>query len=534
MIRRSTLTFLCGLLFASATGRAEEGYFDSEGVKIHYFVDGKGEPVLLIHGFAINAELQWILPGTFRALARSHRVIAFDVRGHGKSDKPSDPDKYGTEMVEDAVRLLDHLKIQKAHVVGYSMGALITGKLMVTHPDRVISATLGGAGVFPQGVEKAPPFLEKLAQSLEDGKGLGPLVGALSPGGKANTSSPMVKFLNRSLVGENGKALAAVVRSWHKLGVSKEQLKANKVPALALVGEKDPLKETIDFIKDDMDNLKVVIIDGKNHLSAYASPKFVSNVRKFLGENSQKKKGEKKQPAVIEREFVEVDYVKIERRIGKEPNYNASPRYALFIFDPKGEFRVWAVLDKSKAEAPHYDVLYFDKNGDGDLTEAGERFTGSYDEETKTLSIVVGKLAVPGTALVHTDLKFCTIERHNYKGFWFSMKWNGADGVEGGYTPFSCDNTTYSTTAKTAPVLRPTILGPLAFLIPDGGKLEFPIGGTKDVQLIAGNPGSGPDTFCAVHEHFLISGKDRIMATVIASDAASREICLQTEIKKHC
>jgi hypothetical protein len=232
-------------------------------------------------------------------------------------------------------------------------------------------------------------------------------------------------------------------------------------------------------------------------------------------------------------EFVEVDYAKIDRHIAKEPKYNASPRYALFIFDPKGEFRVWAVLDKSKTDGPHYDVLYFDTNGNGDLTEAGERFTGAYDETAKNLCIPVGKLAVPHTKLVHTDLKFLTVERHGYKGFWFSMKWNGTDSVDGGYAPFSSEeNTIYATSARKAPVLWPTILGPLGFLATD--KLVLPIGGAKDVQFIAGNPGSGPDTLCAVHEHFLIPGKDRIVATLIAKDAAGQEVRARTEIKKHC
>jgi pimeloyl-ACP methyl ester carboxylesterase len=288
MIRCFKLSLLVGWLLVAGTASAKEGYFDSDGVQIHYLVEGKGEPVLLIHGFAVNAQLQWVLPGTFKALAKDHRVIALDVRGHGKSDKPSDPAKYGTEMVEDAVRLLDHLKIDKAHVVGYSMGALITGKLMVTHPERLLSATLGGAGVFPEGVQQ-PPFLEKLAQSLEDGKGLGPLLTTLSPSGKSNPSSPRAKVLNKLLVGDNGKALAAVVRSWKKLGVSREQFKANKVPALALIGSKDPLKATIDHIKDDIGNLKVVVLDGKDHLSTYTSSKFTSNLQKFLVENSQKK-----------------------------------------------------------------------------------------------------------------------------------------------------------------------------------------------------------------------------------------------------
>ena len=146
MHRRIILGLTCWLVLLSCSVRAEEGYFDSNGVKIHYIVEGHGEPVLLIHGFTANIQFQWALPGVIKALSPDYQVIAYDNRGHGKSDKPHDPKKYGVEMVEDAVRLLDHLKIKDAHVVGYSMAAMITSKLMATHPERVRTATLGGSG----------------------------------------------------------------------------------------------------------------------------------------------------------------------------------------------------------------------------------------------------------------------------------------------------------------------------------------------------------------------------------------------------
>src|SRR5881397_2402529 len=111
---------LLGALLAPAPALAQDQFFDSNGVKIRYTVEGQGEPVLLIHGFTADIEKQWGQPGVLKALAKDHRVIALDNRGHGKSGKPHDAKMYGKEMVEDAVRLLDHLKIAKAHVVGYS------------------------------------------------------------------------------------------------------------------------------------------------------------------------------------------------------------------------------------------------------------------------------------------------------------------------------------------------------------------------------------------------------------------------------
>jgi pimeloyl-ACP methyl ester carboxylesterase len=288
MLRRFSLALFCGLFVVAGIGRAEDSSFDSNGVKIHYVVEGKGEPVLLIHGFAVNAQLQWGVPGIIKALAKDHRVIAMDVRGHGKSDKPSDVQKYGTEMVEDAVRLLDHLKIKKAHVVGYSMGAVITGKLLATHPDRLLSATLGGAGVIPEGV-KLPPFVDKLADSLEKGEGIGPLLAALTPPGKPKPPQSAVQLINRTVVGDRSKVLAAVVRSWKTLAVSKEQIKANKVPTLVLIGADDPLKEGVDLIKDALANLRVVVIDGTDHMNAFASPKFIQCLRKFLDEHKSQR-----------------------------------------------------------------------------------------------------------------------------------------------------------------------------------------------------------------------------------------------------
>ena len=89
---------------------AEE--FDSKGVKIHYAVEGKGEPVVLIHGLTSSAVMNWELPGTVRLLSSKYQVIAFDCRGHGQSGKPTGEDQYGVEMVEDVMRLLDHLKIE--------------------------------------------------------------------------------------------------------------------------------------------------------------------------------------------------------------------------------------------------------------------------------------------------------------------------------------------------------------------------------------------------------------------------------------
>ena len=96
----------------------------------------------------------WASNGIFQDLSRDHRVIAFDLRGHGESGKPHDPARYGREMALDIIRLLDHLGIRRAHVVGYSLGAILASQLLTLHPERFLSATLiGGAGRFEWNTE---------------------------------------------------------------------------------------------------------------------------------------------------------------------------------------------------------------------------------------------------------------------------------------------------------------------------------------------------------------------------------------------
>ena len=105
MFRRSIFLFVITTFGLPCLAHADDLFFDSHGVKIRYVVAGKGEPVVLIHGFSANLEMAWQqLPKLFgqpdilQALAKDYHVIALDCRGHGQSDKPDDPKAYGREM----------------------------------------------------------------------------------------------------------------------------------------------------------------------------------------------------------------------------------------------------------------------------------------------------------------------------------------------------------------------------------------------------------------------------------------------------
>jgi pimeloyl-ACP methyl ester carboxylesterase len=270
---------ICFWVGIAGAGRAEELYFDSGGVKIHYTDEGKGEPVLLIHGFAADIVTNWGLPGTRKGLAREYRVIAIDNRGHGKSGKPHDPAKYGTEMVEDVVRVLDHLKIQKAHVVGYSMGGIITLKLAAMHPDRVITATLGGAG----WMREADLSAERIADALDKGGDLGRFISEATAPGQPKPSEIQVKLISLFLSSYNdNKALAAVARSWNKLVVSEDDLRAIRVPTLAVVGSNDFIKGKVEALQGRLPGLKTVVINNADHFTTFFSPLFLESITSFL------------------------------------------------------------------------------------------------------------------------------------------------------------------------------------------------------------------------------------------------------------
>jgi pimeloyl-ACP methyl ester carboxylesterase len=292
MLRRSLWHITWALLLVVVpSAAAQDKYFDSAGVKIRYTEQGQGEPVLLIHGFGANLDMQWDLPGLIKALAKDYRVIAFDCRGHGRSAKPHDAKQYGREMVEDAVRLLDHLKIKKAHAVGYSMGAMITAKLLVMHPDRLLTATLGGAGPVRKE-DSRPKFVEVLSDSLEQGKGITPLIDILTPKGKPKPSEDQIKTINQFFMAINdNKALAAVVRGWMDLAVTDAELQANRVPTLAVIGELDPLKTGVDDLRGRLANAKTVVIADADHMTAFTRPEFLDSLKTFLEKHSARPTG---------------------------------------------------------------------------------------------------------------------------------------------------------------------------------------------------------------------------------------------------
>jgi hypothetical protein len=219
------------------------------------------------------------------------------------------------------------------------------------------------------------------------------------------------------------------------------------------------------------------------------------------------------------------DLTRVDRAIKKEPAYVArNPLYGLALFGRKAEKRVWLVLDKSKPDAPTYDVLHIDRNADGDLTGPGERIKAGGG------AFKLGAFTDPATGAKHSD--FTVRVSGTVPTVMLSLRWRGKLKFGGGY-PEDPDAgyLRFAAQPKDAPVVWVHGDAPFRFQRWYGGKL--PIGRSEDFKVFLGQPGRGPSTFAAAQEHFLPAG-EFVLATLVYRDALGKEKRLVCELKERC
>ncbi|HEX2830536.1 MAG TPA: alpha/beta hydrolase [Burkholderiales bacterium] len=256
--------------------------FDSDGVAIHYVEAGAGPPVVLVHSYAGDLRSQWVQTGVLDALARDYRAIAFDHRGHGESGKPHDPGAYGVRMTWDIARLMDHLAIGRAHIVGYSMGAHLVAQLLTLAPRRFLSATLGGGTGRRHWGDAEERQVEIEAGEMERGS-LRAQVLRLWPEGKP---PPRDEVIARSsalfLRGKDCLALAASRRSNREQVFATEDLSGIDAPVLGIVGSEDPYLASYDELRAVLPRIERVVIEGADHAGAAGRKEFVEALLGFL------------------------------------------------------------------------------------------------------------------------------------------------------------------------------------------------------------------------------------------------------------
>jgi pimeloyl-ACP methyl ester carboxylesterase len=243
--------------------------FTRDGVEIAFLDEGEGEPIVLVHGFASNKEVNWVAPGWVSTLTRAgRRVIALDNRGHGASAKLYDPAAYHSAiMAEDVRALMDHLGLPRADVMGYSMGARISAFLALAHPERVRSVVLGGLGM---GLITGVGDPERIARGLEAAS-------------MADVTDPDARQF-RSFAEQTRSdllALAACMRGSRQT-LSREDVGRIDMPLLAAVGSKDTIAGPPEKLAALVPGAQALVIPNRDHMLAVGDKTYKAGVLEFL------------------------------------------------------------------------------------------------------------------------------------------------------------------------------------------------------------------------------------------------------------
>jgi pimeloyl-ACP methyl ester carboxylesterase len=233
---------------------------------------GSGEPVLLIHGFASSAQVNWVSPGWIKTLNDAgYRAIAIDNRGHGSSSKSYEPADYTPQkMAGDAAALLDHLGIPRAHVMGYSMGARIAAFLALAEPAKVATLVFGGLGI-----------------GMVDGVGdWDPIADALLAPDPATVAHPRGKTFRAfaDQTRSDRRALAACISTSRTL-LSEDEVGRIAAPTPVAVGTTDDIAGSASELAALMPNAQSFDIEGRDHMLSVGDRTFKRQVLEFFAAN---------------------------------------------------------------------------------------------------------------------------------------------------------------------------------------------------------------------------------------------------------
>lgn len=257
------------------------GTFYSDNLLLHFDSQGSGHPMVLVHGWGSSSRGNWADTGWVEALLPHRRVICLDCRGHGKSDKPHHKALYSyAAMSRDVVALMDHLGIETADYLGYSMGAFMGAALLGSHADRFSSLVLGGIGME---TEESAAACVTIADALR-----APSVDAIE--------DPLGRAYRRFVEADPDSDLEALALSALQMWPEGDPLAligagaaANTCPVLIVNGTEDlPYARSNSLLSTSIGNLRIHEIPGADHLTAVSDPAFKQAVLAFINRGGER------------------------------------------------------------------------------------------------------------------------------------------------------------------------------------------------------------------------------------------------------
>lgn len=280
-----TLFVVIAVGYYNLSHRTAGQYFvTKDGVRLYYTDDGPkdADPVILLHGFAVNADLNWRRTGFIdRLLREGYHVIAMDLRGHGLSDHPTEEAKYGKPVADDVIELADQLGLEKFHLIGYSIGGVVAIRVAVDHPDRVLKLIPLASGWDDPDSSELFVGLKKASDDIKRTGSIEPIIGYLDESVKRSAwQSFVVRLITYFTVDRN--ALAPFIGQAAQLAVSKSQLGSLSIPICAIIGEKDPFLKSAELLAEIKPGSGPIVIPDANHMNAIRSEKLQDAAIHFL------------------------------------------------------------------------------------------------------------------------------------------------------------------------------------------------------------------------------------------------------------
>lgn len=243
--------------------------FHNGAVEIAFLDEGEGDPIVLVHGFASSKNVNWVYPAWVSELKNNgRRAIALDLRGHGDSSKLYEPEQYSIEILgSDVIALLDHLKLERADIMGYSLGSRVAATLARSQPKRLRAAILGGIGI-----------------GLIEGGGPGEnVVAALEAPSLDDVTDPVGRTFRAfaDQTRSDRRALAACLRGSRRLMTEQEAAEIT-VPVLIAVGTTDEIAGSADALGKIIPGSQVLNIPNRDHMRAVGDKVYKAGVLEFL------------------------------------------------------------------------------------------------------------------------------------------------------------------------------------------------------------------------------------------------------------